>query len=303
MSRRHEIGVGCLLIVALGLTAGMALQIGALSGFGSTVDVTVPLPDAAGLQAGAVVAVVGVQVGTVERLELAGDRAVAHLALQPDAGLRRDARVRVRARSLLGEKYLELTPVSADAPLLQDGDALAAAGPQVEIDELVEALGPLVGALDPEVVRAVAGALADALREDPERLARMLDDAERLLSNAAEASDELPALIAETRSTLTQARAAVGVLDARAREAGPVLARADRALERIEAASQPLPEAVAEAREAIAQARGVLGKLDGAADDLGETVEGLDWLDREGVVEVLRDEGIRVRFGRRRPEK
>ena len=125
MAQRQDIAVGCLLVVALGAAAVMATFAGAFRGGWSTIEVTVPAADVAGLQQSADVAVVGIRVGRVERLELKRDQALVHLRLDPDADLRQDTTARIRARSVLGEKYLELVPHDPDAPLLRDGDVLA----------------------------------------------------------------------------------------------------------------------------------------------------------------------------------
>lgn len=303
MSRRHEVGVGCLLLAALAATAVLALQLGRGPGLRDSLDVSVPADDAAGLQAGAVVAVAGVEVGKVQALELDGGRARVHLALDPDAALRTGTRARIRPQSLLGTKYVELAPGPPDAALLADGDVLAPMPPQVEIDELVEVVGPLVGALDPDVVRRVATALSDALREDPERVARMLVDLERVLANAADTSEQLPELARETRGALAAARATLSSVDQRAREARDTIARADRVLARLEAAAEPLPETVAEARAAVADARATLAKIDAAATDLDAVLDNLSAFDREEVERLLRDEGIRVRLAGRREKR
>ena len=119
MSRRFEIGVGVLVLGAVGLLAYMALQIGAIRGLGEDpVEVVAVMDDVVGLSEGAVVAVAGVPVGKVTSLTVDFDRARVGLALDAAAGIRADARVVMRARSVLGEKYVELVPESRDAPLL-----------------------------------------------------------------------------------------------------------------------------------------------------------------------------------------
>ncbi|MCB9685041.1 MAG: MCE family protein [Alphaproteobacteria bacterium] len=300
MAQRQDIAVGCLLVVALGAAAVMATFAGAFRGGWSTIEVTVPAADVAGLQQGADVAVVGIRVGRVERLELKRDQALVHLRLDPDADLRQDTTARIRARSVLGEKYLELVPHDPDAPLLRDGDVLAPIGPQVEIDELVTMLGPLVEAVDPEVLRDVAASLAEALRDDPQRVTRMLGNLELVLDRAATASEDLPALAAEGRSTLAVARQTMSHVDARAVEAKATLARADDALAKLQTASDPLPETVEEAKAAVADVRALVGRFDDATDTLDTILANLSEIDKEELERLLRDEGVRIRFSKRR---
>ena len=120
-TRTREIGVGALLVASLGLLAWMSIQVGALQGMGPAVAVSATLDDAAGLTEGAEVKVAGVAVGVVTRLTVDHDVAVVDFEVRESAGLRRDAIVQVRARSLLGEKYLDVSPQGRDAALLRDG--------------------------------------------------------------------------------------------------------------------------------------------------------------------------------------
>ncbi|NOY25445.1 MAG: MCE family protein [Oligoflexia bacterium] len=176
-NRRHELGVGVLVLVALALLAYMALKVGALQGMGDHVDLVTRLPDAAGLADGALVKVAGVDVGRVSSLGIEGGQAIVHLEVQTDAQIRTDAIATVRARSVLGEKFVELLPQSPDAPLAVDGDSLTtAATPVVEIDELVNQIGPLIAALDPVELSKSLKILNDALARDPNRVDRMLTD-------------------------------------------------------------------------------------------------------------------------------
>ena len=80
MVRKHEIGVGVLVIVAGAVLAYMALKVGALKGLGRTVAATAVLSDAGGLTAGAMIKIAGVEVGVVDDLAVAHDAAVLTLS-------------------------------------------------------------------------------------------------------------------------------------------------------------------------------------------------------------------------------
>jgi len=285
-----------LLAVALVILAWMAVKVGALSNLGPSTHVAVRFDDAAGLQAGAVVSLAGVQVGTVSSMRIEAGRALVDLSLDPAADLRADCLVMMRSRSVLGEKYLELQRCTDQADPLQDGDTLAVVARQVEIDQLVNALGPLIGALDPQTVQASASALQRALADDPERLARVLENADALIANLRQTSEDLPALVDESRATLRHADAAISTLQARAREAEAVLANADAALKAAETAAEPVPQAIADARAAVQQARASLQGLDETNDEAQRILKNLGAVDREELLHLLRDEGVRVRL-------
>lgn len=299
-NRRYEVGVGCLVVVAIGLLAFMALQVGAIGGLGEKVEVTAHVHDAAGLSQGGVVSVAGVQVGRVERIEVDFDHARATLSLDATAGIRRDARLHIRARSVLGEKYLELQPVSRDAPLLADGDELTGAGGQLEIDEMVSKVGPLLDAVDPKALSEALTILVDALRSDPEQVKRILADGERALHNVAVASDQLPALVTEARTTLATVQDTV-------EEARPILRTLEGTVERLDmlAASVPpedLPKLVDEVTLAVKDGRAVLVKLDAVSGGLETLVEKANSVTREDILRITQEEGVLIRLKSRKVE-
>lgn len=300
MSRRHEIGVGLLLLGAVGILAFMALQIGAIRGLGDSVSVEVAFTDAAGLTEGAAVSVSGVQVGRVESLRVADGGALAALRLDADTGLRKDVRVAVRARSVLGEKYVELTPMSADAPLLADGDRLLSIGSPTEIDQLVTSLGPVVGALDP----AALSVLTDALKQDPERVTRMLEDLERLLHNSADASERLPELLDRTGATLESVQRTSDEARPVVEHAGRTLDGVDGAVVRADALLASVEPAdvealVAELRAAAKEGRVVLEKVNKSSGKVDRLLDKADSFSREDWLRITQEEGILIRLSPR----
>lgn len=303
MARGHEIGVGCLLVVATGILAFMALQIGAIQGIGTSIDARASFEDAAGLTDGAVVSIAGVQVGRVDTLSVEGGKAVAHLSIEKSALVRVDAKVAVRARSVLGEKYVELSPVSLDAPLLSEGDTLVSEGKQVEIDQLVTQLGPLVAALDPATFKV----LGDALKDDPERAKRMLDDAERLLHNAAVASDALPEIAEKSKATLAsvqrtsdQARPVIDKAGATLSRVDGAVGKADRLIDAVD------PEKVDALFDDVAamvkDGRAVVAKLDSSTGKVTKLLDKVDGLGREDLLRITQEEGILIRLAPRKVE-
>lgn len=295
-SRGYEVGVGCLLVAAAGVLAFMALQVGALSTLGQGTVVTARFLDAAGLDEGAAVSVAGVQVGVVERLELDHDAAIVHMRLEEPVG--KDAKVRIRSRSLLGEKYVEVVPGVRGVPPVAEGDALVAVGDQVEPDELLAMLAPVLEGIDPELVAEVMGKLSQRLEEDPELVSRMLGNADRMLANAAAASDELPVLVADSKATIAQGRRTLGAIEDRAQEGEEVLARADRVLADVEVVSKGLPGLVANVDATVGDARAIVGQMKDNGDQIELILNNLSEIDKWELRRLLREEGILVRLRR-----
>ncbi|MDP2313508.1 MAG: MlaD family protein [Pseudomonadota bacterium] len=291
---RYEVGVGCLVVVAAGLLAFMALQVGVIQGFGEHVSVGVVLDDAAGLSEGAVVSIAGVPVGRVSALDVEFDKARATLSLDATAEVRTDATVVMRARSVLGEKYLEIVPETRDAPLLKNGDTLAKSKGSVEIDQLVTRMAPLIEAIDPAVLQQVGTSLSNALAADPERPARMLADAERALKNAADATEEMPELVTEARSTLASVKQ---TSDA----ARPILTKVEGTVARLDTLvgsvpPEDLPALVDELRAAVKEGRAVLTRLDGSTVDIAEILAKLNAITSDELSYWAREEGVLIRL-------
>jgi len=296
MSRRHEIGVGVLLLTAGAVLAWMAVQVGALRGPGRTVTVDVQMTDAAGLGPGAIASIAGVKVGRVEALRVDFDHAVATVTIDADADVRSDARFAVRARSVLGEKYLEITPVTRDAPLLQDGASVRIPEGQTEIDELVGTMGPLLGALDPEALRV----LSAAVTADPERPSRMLADAETTVHNLSTASARLDGLLTEAEDTLASVRAT-------ADDARPVLERIDGVVAdldaRIDAVSpERVPALLDEVAAAVRDGRAVIGRVDTATGRVDNLLQKAEAVTGDDIRRLMREEGVLIRFREKKVE-
>src|SRR6478609_6655748 len=102
---------------------------------------TVPFTEATQLAAESDVRISGVSVGKVKSVELSnkGDYADAVIELDsPYAPIPDNTRAILRAKTLLGETYVELTPGSKSAPSLPEGGSLppAQVSQAVQLDEI-----------------------------------------------------------------------------------------------------------------------------------------------------------------------
>jgi phospholipid/cholesterol/gamma-HCH transport system substrate-binding protein len=297
MSRnhRHEAAVGALLLFSAVLTGWMALKIGAWSGLGDRLEVEALFEDVSGLKTGAAVTVSGVEVGRVSRMEANFEGARVFLDLDPEAGIPEDVTVHLRARSILGEKYLALVS-TADGPPLESGAVLGRTVGQLEIDQLVNQLGPLVEALNPEGLRDSLAPLWQTLEEDPERIGRLLQSAEALLS-------ELRHLVGSGEEVAQEAQLAAERISEMGGAANRVVARADDVLAELEiavgelpATTGDLPILIDDARAAIADTRVLLDSMLSHRDELTQILANLSEIDKWELRRLLREEGILVRM-------
>ena len=181
---RTYIGLGAFVVVSVGLLLYLAQSIGAI-GTGGGAKYELRLRHAAGLVENNAVKIAGVGVGRVSQIDVDHDIAVLTLQVDEDIVLHEDARAIVRAKSLLGEKYLQIHPGSKDAPVLANGGVIKDVDAPFEIDEVLNALEPVLGGED-----NIAASLAP--------LAKTLSD----LLNDAAGKNGKPAVI--TRDEIRQ---------------------------------------------------------------------------------------------------
>jgi phospholipid/cholesterol/gamma-HCH transport system substrate-binding protein len=127
-------------LLVAGTLVLLALGVLALGGGGGLlarqVRLVALLPDGLGLRAGGQVLVAGQPAGTIRAVTVlppgrdTTPRVLAEIAVDAERFtlLRRDARARVRALGLLGDRVLDLAPGTSAAPPLAEGDTLAVAG-------------------------------------------------------------------------------------------------------------------------------------------------------------------------------
>ena len=111
-------------------------------------QIQVPFNEATQLAEQSDVRVSGVNIGKVQKIELAanGRQAMATVDIEDKyAPLPESTRAILRTKTLLGETYIELTPGSSEAPQLADGGTL----PQANIAESVQ-LDEIFRTFDPE---------------------------------------------------------------------------------------------------------------------------------------------------------
>jgi len=189
MNRKY-IALGTFFVVTIGLLIWLATAVGAL-GSGRGARYTVRLEHAAGLVQDNAVKIAGVQVGVIESIDVKYKTAVLTLRIDEEVELHQDTLAIVRAKSLLGEKYLQLDPGTQDEPLLEDGAEIERVRKVFEIDQVLNALQPILGgeegglgaALGP-LAQRIDGLLASAAGQDGqppiierEEIEQALDDA------------------------------------------------------------------------------------------------------------------------------
>lgn len=153
--------------VGIVVTAGLVVIFFAMLFSGNVVRLFTPqatmyatFSDVKGLRPGAPVWFAGIQIGSVTSLRFeGGEKITAVLAIDKSAFsyLKKDCAASILTMGLLGDKYVEISPGSRGAALLQPGDTIGGS-PRPEIAEELKRII--------EGVETSKGSLAKLLRED-----------------------------------------------------------------------------------------------------------------------------------------
>jgi phospholipid/cholesterol/gamma-HCH transport system substrate-binding protein len=133
----------------------------------------------AGLDAKAAVRMAGVQIGTVEAVELQDGRAKLTLRINPDVQVPRGAEAAVKTMGLLGDKYVDLVPPARSgvpgepgrerAGMYRDGDRIESTASPSDADKLITQLSAIA-----DDVKQVTAALRNVFGS--KRGERSMDD-------------------------------------------------------------------------------------------------------------------------------
>jgi phospholipid/cholesterol/gamma-HCH transport system substrate-binding protein len=213
----------------------------ACGGGGDGYAVVVYFPRAVSLFESSQVRVLGLPAGEVTEIEVEGDRVRVELRIDADVPVPVDVRAALIPQSLIGERYVQLTPAwlegeerLQDLPPDERVIDLDRVIIPVEPDVALAELNDFLEQLNPEDLGRVIDNSAEALEGNGENLNRALETVSGLVSSFAERDDELAAIVDnfdQFTQTLVTREAEMGeVIDAFARTTA-VLAEERQALE------------------------------------------------------------------------
>ena len=207
-------------IITLVVLMVVAIGVPQLKYRADTSPYTAELANAAGLTTADPVLVAGVPAGRIERIDLAGDRVRVGFRLDDDQPLGDQTRASVRLRTVLGKRFLQITPggrgavgpsntiplsrtdspyslddLSADATRSSEGvDAEVVRAMMTTMRSLVPKPGDLTRALDG------AGGAALAINGTGRQLDELLEMAKKLAEVTARQADTVSSALANTQA-------------------------------------------------------------------------------------------------------
>lgn len=139
---RSEIIVGLFVVVGLACLGYVAIKLGKLEVFGASgYTVYGDFPSVAGLKVGDPVEIAGVKIGRVDSMGLADDRARVFLRVNDGVKLQEDVIASVRARGLIGDKFVLITPGASEKTIPPAGRIRETDSPP----DIPDLIGKIVG--------------------------------------------------------------------------------------------------------------------------------------------------------------
>ena len=139
---RTDILVGLFVLVGITCLGYLAIRLGKLELFGAQGYVLfADFASVAGLKPGDPVEIAGVKVGRVESMGLADDKARLTLRLNDGVKLQEDVIASVRARGLIGDKFVLVSPGASDK-IIPAGGRIRETDSPPDIPDLI---GKIVG--------------------------------------------------------------------------------------------------------------------------------------------------------------
>ena len=183
---RYKVGV--FVVVALAAFLGLIYALGARSRlFEPRFKVHADFTEVGGLNEGATVRLAGVQIGRVSGVHLPGQpggkvRVDLTIARQFGDRVRRDSLARIDTQGLLGDKIVEITVGTSQAPPVRPGEVLPSRDP-TDIGKIIDE-----GATTVTNVAALAASLSELSKELAE--SKIIEDAKALVASSRKTVDQ-----------------------------------------------------------------------------------------------------------------
>ena len=305
-STQMEIILGGIMAGVIGLLVWLSLAVGGGAPRNAS-EYTLLFDSALGLNVDNAVAIAGVKVGVVSDIGISGRLAKIKIAIEPSVALHSNATAAVRAKTLLGEKYVDLDPGVPPSPVLSAGSLIEQNTPTVEIDQVIRSAAALVSSLNsmtPPLETAIAR--LDILLQETDgvsvsqELAKTLEDAGNLIRKTSDlvntSGDDFGYLLQMSRKkgpelidrlTKTSKRLDLILASIEPKDLKEASSRIKPTMQDVEAVVSDLKVAMTDIRQASNRMDNILAKVDRA---LTRTEE----INERAIREFFQVEGVRV---------
>ncbi|WP_106397826.1 MlaD family protein [Actinocorallia populi] len=192
-------------LAALGLAAALLPAAGcALPGGDEGTRLTVYFDRATSFYEGSHVKVMGIDVGTVEKVEILADRVRVQATVDADVPLPAEVKASIVPLNLVGERNLVLYPAYSGGPKARSGHVIEREDTTlpIETDEALAAFSEVLDAIDPTRARKATRKAAESFEGNGEVFNQVLQESGRLTETLGGQADSLAGL-AENLSVLS----------------------------------------------------------------------------------------------------
>lgn len=191
----NEMKVGILVVVCIIILIGFLYKTGSFDFKKEGYELKVLFNVVAGVQKNAPARLAGVEIGQVKDIKLSyekGAKVLVTLWLDKSARLKVDSKAYITALGLMGEKYIELTPGSLDAPYLEVGGTINGEDP-LEFDALARKGENIAEALEETLanIKALAQNSNLVVTDNKEKIDAIFENLEITTENFKEFSEDV----------------------------------------------------------------------------------------------------------------
>ncbi len=302
---KKELLLAFFFIIALCSFIILTFKMGAFSFLKDTYRLQVHFPTVVGLVPNSDVYVYGVKAGKVETMEIEHDGVLLTLVIDSNVSLSKKCRAEIKPKSILGEKYLEITSPNGGSPYLANGDTIENAMIPIDIQDLVTILGDLVKVLRKEDVQNIKTILKD-LTGMKVTVNNSLDTLNQTLTTSQATMERINSLIDNNSGNLHQL---ISNLEQSSKSLNKT-ALIPKTAELMAAVNKDYPKLKEDIDDLIASLKVVLDNLPENQQNFNETakrlrvtlkkLEAIDYNDLRELIdetkEFLKKEGIKVNF-------
>lgn len=221
---RSPVVVGAISIVGIAAATTFAFFIDRIPALKQAYDISAEFKDAAGVRAENQVRVAGIKVGTVESVELSGDRVLITMEIDNGTEIPDDAFAEIKLATLLGTKFIDIE-AKGGGPFLEEGDRIPLERTTVPyeiyqasnqgtnvledldgdaLNKMLVELTKLTKIAQDDIGNALEGLneLGEGMNEKDEELASLLAGANDLTKLLDDEGDELVSLIESSNQVL-----------------------------------------------------------------------------------------------------
>jgi phospholipid/cholesterol/gamma-HCH transport system substrate-binding protein len=193
---RKAISFGIFAAMSLFLTFYIGAQIAHFKLGAQRYSLVATFDDATNLRAGDPVRLAGVEVGQVGGVKVVDGRARVQFQVDDHVQLPNDSEVAVRWLNLIGQRELYLYP-GKSTESFKNNDTVSRTRSVVDLGELLNELGPLTQAIDPNQVNQLVEALVTALNGNRTQVNAIVSEFKTVLGTLASRKDTISQLLGD----------------------------------------------------------------------------------------------------------